>query len=57
MLSYVETCLNLVHVDDVAASHWLAWLHGHIGGERYVLRGENMSLHDILSTIAGFIYR
>ncbi len=56
MPAYVETGLNLVHVDDVAAGHWLAWHHGRIG-ERYVLGGENMSLQDILSAIAHCVGR
>ena len=56
MPAYVETGLNLVHVDDVAAGHWLAWRYGHIG-ERYILGGENMSLHEILSSIAALVGR
>ncbi|VBB69428.1 Dihydroflavonol-4-reductase [invertebrate metagenome] len=56
MPAYVETGLNLVHVDDVAAGHWLAWRNGSIG-ERYILGGENMSLYDMLTTIAILVNR
>jgi dihydroflavonol-4-reductase len=49
--AYVDTGLNIVHVDDVAEGHWLAFQHGVIG-ERYVLGGENLSLRDVLMEIA-----
>ncbi len=51
MPAYVDTGLNIVHVDDVARGHLLALEHGQIG-ERYVLGGENLSLREILSVIA-----
>jgi dihydroflavonol-4-reductase len=51
MPAFVDTGLNLVHVDDVAAGHLLAFEHGAIG-ERYILGGEDMSLRDILVEIA-----
>jgi dihydroflavonol-4-reductase len=51
MPAYVDTGLNVVHVDDVAAGHLLAWRQGAVG-ERYVLGGENMPLADILREIA-----
>ena len=51
MPAYVETGLNLVHVDDVAVGHVLAFERGRIG-ERYILGAENMSLRDILQAIA-----
>jgi len=51
MPAYVDTGLNIVHVDDVAAGHLLALEKGVIG-ERYILGGENMSLKDILSQVA-----
>jgi dihydroflavonol-4-reductase len=47
----VDTGLNLVHVDDVAVGHVLAFERGRIG-ERYILGGENMSLREILQAIA-----
>lgn len=51
MPAYVDTGLNLVHVDDVAVGHVLAFERGRIG-ERYILGGENMSLREILQVIA-----
>jgi len=51
MPAYVDTGLNIVHVDDVADGHLLAYEKGRIG-ERYVLGGENLELGDILSRIA-----
>lgn len=50
--AYVDTGLNVVHVDDVAKGHLQAFDHGGIG-ERYILGGENMTLGAIFSTIAG----
>jgi dihydroflavonol-4-reductase len=51
MPAFVDTGLNLVHVDDVAAGHLLAHDRGHIG-ERYILGGEDMTLEHILQRIA-----
>jgi len=51
MPAYVDTGLNIVHVDDVAAGHLLAYEHGRIG-ERYILGGTDLSLKRILSMIA-----
>ena len=42
MPAYVETGLNIVHVDDVAEGHALALERG-VVGERYILGGENMA--------------
>jgi dihydroflavonol-4-reductase len=49
--AYIDTGLNIVHVDDVAEGHALALERGRIG-ERYVLGGENMLLKDILALVA-----
>ncbi len=49
--AYVETGLNIVHVDDVAEGHLLAAERGRIG-ERYVLGGENLELSALLALIA-----
>jgi dihydroflavonol-4-reductase len=49
--AFVDTGLNLVHVDDVAAGHLLALQHGRIG-ERYIVGGENLALAEILVIIA-----
>ncbi|MCL5778336.1 NAD-dependent epimerase/dehydratase family protein [Limibaculum sp. FT325] len=51
MPAYVDTGLNIVHVDDVAAGHLLAFEKG-VPGERYILGGENMTLREILTVIA-----
>jgi dihydroflavonol-4-reductase len=56
MPGFVNTGLNLVHVDDVAAGHLSALRHGRIG-ERYVLGGENVMLADMLGAIAGLVGR
>lgn len=52
MPAYVDTGLNVVHVDDVAEGHVLAFEKGEVG-ERYILGAENLPLKEILSTIAG----
>ena len=56
MPAYVDTGLNVVHVDDVAMGHWLAFERGKIG-ERYILGGENLGLGEILAIIANQIGR
>ncbi|HEY6334679.1 MAG TPA: hopanoid-associated sugar epimerase [Alphaproteobacteria bacterium] len=56
MPAYVDTGLNVVHVDDVAEGHLLAHAHGAIG-ERYILGGENLSLREILAAVAGVVGR
>ena len=54
--AYVDTGLNIVHVDDVAAGHLLAFHRGRIG-ERYILGGEDMTLRQILTLIAQLVGR
>ncbi len=51
MPAFVETGLNVVHVDDVAEGHLLAFQKGDVG-ERYVLGGQNVTLGQILAAIA-----
>jgi len=51
MPAYVDTGLNIVHVDDVAKGHLLALQHGQIG-ERYILGGYDMTLQQIFDIIA-----
>lgn len=51
MPAYVDTGLNIVHVDDVAAGHVLAFDRGRVG-DRYILGGKDMTLRDILIEIA-----
>jgi dihydroflavonol-4-reductase len=50
MPAYVDTGLNLVHVDDVAEGHCLALEQGRIG-ERYILGGQNFSMPEMLALI------
>ncbi|WP_448190976.1 hopanoid-associated sugar epimerase [Azospirillum sp. sgz301742] len=56
MPAYVDTGLNIAHVDDVAEGHWLAFQRG-TAGERYILGGEDLSLREILVLIAGMVGR
>lgn len=51
MPAYVDTGLNLVHVDDVADGHLLALERGRIG-ERYILGGQDATLAEMLAVIA-----
>jgi len=51
MPAFVDTGLNVVHVDDVAEGHVLAHAQGRIG-ERYILGGQDMTLREILVQIA-----
>lgn len=50
MPAYVETGLNIVHVEDVAEGHVLALERGRIG-ESYILGGEDMGMAHILAMI------
>lgn len=49
--AFVDTGLNLVHVDDVAEGHFLALEKGRIG-ENYILGGEDVLLQTMLADIA-----
>jgi dihydroflavonol-4-reductase len=51
MPAYVDTGLNVAHVDDVATGHLLAFEKGEIG-ERYILGGEDLALREIFEIIA-----
>lgn len=51
MPAFVDTGLNLAHVDDVANGHLLALERGTVG-ERYILGGTNVRLSDMLAEIA-----
>jgi dihydroflavonol-4-reductase len=56
MPAFVDTGLNIVHVDDVAEGHLAAAEQGRIG-ERYILGGENMALAEILAAVAQTVGR
>ncbi len=52
--AFIDTGLNLVHVDDVAAGH-IAALHCGKVGERYILGGTNVQFSQMLRDIAGLV--
>jgi dihydroflavonol-4-reductase len=54
--AFVDTGLNLVHVDDVAAGHLLALDKGRIG-ESYILGGQDVSFRELIGVIAGLTGR
>ncbi len=56
MPAFVDTGLNLVHVEDVAEGHFLALEKGRIG-QNYILGGEDVSLETMLGDIAGLTGR
>ncbi len=56
MPGFVDTGLNLVHVDDVADGHLAALDRGKIG-ERYILGGRDVLLSKMLADIAGMTGR
>jgi dihydroflavonol-4-reductase len=56
MPAYVDTGLNVVAVEDVAAGHLLAAERGRIG-ERYILGARNMTLKQILDALSAITGR
>jgi len=52
MPGYVDTAMNVAHVDDLAAGHLLVLERGR-NGRSYILGGENLSMHQILAILAG----
>ncbi|HEX3522066.1 MAG TPA: hopanoid-associated sugar epimerase [Stellaceae bacterium] len=56
MPAFVDTGLNIVHVDDVAEGHLAAAEKGLIG-DRYILGGENLTLAEILAEVAAAVGR
>ena len=56
MPAFLDTGLNLVHVDDVAEGHMLALEKGRVG-ENYILGGQDVSLGQFLADIAGQVGR
>lgn len=56
MPAFVDTGLNLVHVDDVAEGHFLALERGKVG-ENYILGGTDVTLAQMLADIAALAGR
>ncbi len=48
---YVDTAMNVVHVDDLAFGHLLALERGQVG-RSYILGGENLPMRDLLHLLA-----
>lgn len=51
MPAYIETGMNIVDVDDVAAGHLLAMEKGRIG-ERYILGNKNLMLREVFEIMS-----
>ncbi|MFO0754586.1 MAG: NAD-dependent epimerase/dehydratase family protein [Thermodesulfovibrionales bacterium] len=49
--AYLDTGLNFVDVEDVAAGHWLACRYGKVG-RRYILGNRNSTLRDFFGVLA-----
>ncbi len=56
MPAFVDTGLNVAHVDDVARGHLQAYAKGQ-AGRRYVLGGADMTLAEILNMVAEIVER
>jgi dihydroflavonol-4-reductase len=56
MPAFIDTGLNMIDVRDTAEGHWLACERGK-GGERYILGAENLTLAQILQTLARLTHR
>ena len=51
MPGYVDTAMNVAHVDDLATGHLLAFERGR-NGRSYICGGDNVSMRELLSTLA-----
>lgn len=51
MPAYIETGMNLIDVDDVAAGHLLAMEKGRVG-ERYILGNQNLLLREVFAILS-----
>jgi dihydroflavonol-4-reductase len=51
MPGYVDTAMNVAHVDDLAAGHLLVLEQGRTG-RSYILGGENLTMQEILTILA-----
>jgi dihydroflavonol-4-reductase len=52
MPGYVDTAMNVAHVDDLAAGHLLALERGR-QGRSYICGGENITMAQLLRTLSG----
>ncbi|HTP15282.1 MAG TPA: hopanoid-associated sugar epimerase [Streptosporangiaceae bacterium] len=53
MPAFVDTAMNVTHVDDLALGHLAALERGR-RGRSYILGGENLSMRAILQTLASY---
>jgi dihydroflavonol-4-reductase len=51
MPGYVDTAMNVAHVDDLANGHLLALENGE-QGQSYICGGENMTMAELLATLS-----
>jgi hopanoid-associated sugar epimerase len=51
MPAFVDTAMNVCHVDDLALGHVAALEHG-LKGRSYILGGENLSMREILQALS-----
>src|SRR5580693_2777209 len=51
MPAFVDTAMNVCHVDDLARGHVAALEHGRTG-RSYILGGENMTMREILQALS-----
>jgi dihydroflavonol-4-reductase len=51
MPAYLDTGMNVVDIDDVAAGHWLAFERGR-RGQRYILGNANLTMRQLLGELA-----
>jgi len=51
MLGYVDTAMNVAHVDDLAAGHLLALEHGR-QGRSYICGGDNVTMDGLLRILS-----
>ncbi|MEO6216308.1 MAG: hopanoid-associated sugar epimerase [Sphingomonas sp.] len=56
MPAFIDSGLNLAHVDDVAAGHVLALERGRVG-ERYILGGQDVQLGAMIGAVARAVGR
>jgi dihydroflavonol-4-reductase len=53
MPGYVDSAVNVAHVDDIALGHLAALEHGR-RGRSYILGGENLTIRAVLRALADY---